>query len=98
MNDRALTNEQLADIANAASANCRAILADAELLFEAGRYPRAHALAILALEEFGKHVFTVSAMNRQDVTGFWRAYHRRFRDHKAKLWQARVSLETLPPW
>jgi AbiV family abortive infection protein len=36
--------------------NARALLADAELLCEHGRYARAAALAVLAVEEVGKFI------------------------------------------
>ena len=56
----ALTDLQLQEVANAAADTCEAPLVDAELLFGAGRYARAHALATLAFEEFGKHVLSRS--------------------------------------
>jgi len=44
----------LAAVASAALANGHDLIADADLLFEAGRMPRAMALSILATEELSK--------------------------------------------
>jgi AbiV family abortive infection protein len=46
--------EDLLKLAQAAIANAGDLLADARTLAEAGRFPRAHALAALACEELGK--------------------------------------------
>lgn len=45
---------QLRQLAQAAAQNASDLAADARLLLDAGRFPRAHALATLALEELGK--------------------------------------------
>jgi AbiV family abortive infection protein len=53
---------ELVCYAAAAADNARSKLADAELLLSGGRWPRAYALAVLAIEEFGKAmgVLTIS--------------------------------------
>ena len=50
--------------AAATAANARDLLSGAELLLEAGRWPRAYALAVLAAEEWGTAyaVITLSFM------------------------------------
>src|SRR5215475_6953436 len=47
---------ELVACANAAAQNGRDLLADAELLSDADRHPRAYSLAVLAVEEYGKAV------------------------------------------
>lgn len=47
---------ELVACANAAAYNGRDLLADAELLSDADRHPRAYSLAVLAVEEYGKAV------------------------------------------
>jgi AbiV family abortive infection protein len=76
--------------------NARSLLEDARLLFEAGRYPRAHALAVLALEEFGKHMMCVSrATQAIGVADTEEEFWRRFNDHKAKLREAKLLIEAI---
>lgn len=48
------TPEQIADAMNATRRNGRALVEEARILFDAGRYARAAALAVLAVEEAGK--------------------------------------------
>ncbi len=48
------TAGQLRQLAQAAAQNATDLAADARLLLDAGRFPRAYALATLALEELGK--------------------------------------------
>jgi AbiV family abortive infection protein len=74
--------EDLLRLAEAALANASDLLADARLLAEAGRFPRAHALATLACEEIGKEyqclreIWLPGAPNH-----FWDSFAR----HKQKL-------------
>ncbi len=56
-----LTPPLLGSLARAALDNASDLLADASVLLQAGRYPRAFALSVLAAEEFGKHMQCVSA-------------------------------------
>jgi AbiV family abortive infection protein len=48
------TSDQLRALRQAARQNAVDLAADARLLLDAGRFPRAYALAVLALEELGK--------------------------------------------
>ena len=48
------TAGQIRQLAQAAAQNAVDLAADARFLLDAGRFPRAHALATLALEELGK--------------------------------------------
>lgn len=81
-----LTSRVLADATLASLRNSQRLIADAETLLLNGRYPTAHALAVLALEEFGKHVMCASANIRGHADEeYWRRFRRRFRDHRDKL-------------
>jgi AbiV family abortive infection protein len=53
---KAANRPELLACATAAAENAHDLLADAELLSDAGRYARAYSLAVLAVEEFGKAV------------------------------------------
>jgi len=80
-----LTPRLLGRFARAALDNASSLLADAEILLNQGRYPRALALTVLAAEEFGKHMMCMSAAvfdlnDPADVKKFWK----RFRSHEAK--------------
>lgn len=79
-----LTIEQLAELSNAALVNARALLDDAQALLDGGRPARAFSLAVLAAEEFGKYVMTVSAVLRRNEPSFWPKFWRRFRSHGPK--------------
>jgi AbiV family abortive infection protein len=74
----ALTDEQILEGMKSISLNARELLDDARFLFDAGRYARAAALAILSLEEnFKKLSLLVHPLIRDDTKGrkeFWRAY------------------------
>jgi hypothetical protein len=48
------TADQLRQLKHAAEQNAEDLTADARVLLDAGRFPRAYALAVLALEELGK--------------------------------------------
>jgi AbiV family abortive infection protein len=79
------TVDQLADLARASLDNATRLLRDAEILLNAGRFPSALALAVLASEEFGKSVMAVSAVARDaSNTEFWRRFWRRTRHHPTK--------------
>jgi AbiV family abortive infection protein len=84
----------LAALAQAALLNARDLLADARQLATAGSVPRAHALAVLALEEVGKSnlcMISLAVPGFQDAEEFWKA----FRSHEAKLQWARGFLEVI---
>jgi AbiV family abortive infection protein len=83
-------------LAMAAFRNSERLLEDACILLRAGRYGPAHALATLALEEFGKHVICISAMARSVVEDdFWPRFWWRMRSHTSKLRQSRLLAETV---
>ena len=82
----------LAKLTQAALFNARDLLGDARKLADAGSWPRAHALAVLALEETGKAGICVQAMgplNQRTPEEFWKA----FKSHEEKLEIARGVLE-----
>ena len=79
-----LTLEQLGDIARKALTNARDLLDEAKELARLNS-PRALSLAVLAGEEFGKHMMCFSAVSIQpDDDPGWLKFRRRFRDHKPK--------------
>lgn len=76
--------------------NAEDLLADAQLLAEAGRFARAHALAALACEELGKSDNCLHAIwSPSGSPAFWSA----FADHGRKLWhtQTMIVLESADP-
>lgn len=78
-----LTAAQIADGMNAAARNARRLLADAECLFDAGRFPSSLSLATLAIEEAGKlpilREISVARSDRE-IDELWR----RYRSHREK--------------
>jgi AbiV family abortive infection protein len=73
----ALDPSQIADGMNAAAENSRRLVADAKLLLDAGSYPTAASLAILAIEETGKlSVLRQLAVEStpQAVAAAWKSY------------------------
>ncbi len=70
-----LTGEQVVVGMNAASANAAALLEDAKLLLANGRYARAVALAVLAVEEDGKRdlIRVLSVASDADIKKLWTA-------------------------
>jgi AbiV family abortive infection protein len=84
----------LARITQAALFNARDLLADAWTLAQAGSWSRAHALAVLALEETGKAGVCIQSMPplaQRTPREFWKA----FNSHESKLELARGVLEFL---
>jgi AbiV family abortive infection protein len=78
-----LTPDLIAAGMNAAAANSKRLLDDAEALFSAGRYPSACSLAILSIEEAGKLSLLralATAPSEKDIRDAWRNY----RDHQTK--------------
>lgn len=78
--------DDLLALFSATEENAFALITDAETLVEAGRFPRAHALATLALEELGKGHLCLLAVVWPEMPPeeFWDD----FRDHKGKLARA----------
>ncbi|MEZ9557322.1 AbiV family abortive infection protein [Vibrio splendidus] len=82
-----LNAEQIAHGMNLATANSVRLLKDAEILFEAGSYPTAFSLAVLAIEEAGKvSILRELAVARdgKEVKEAWRAY--RSHTRKNVMW------------
>ena len=82
-----LSPSQIAAGMNTASKNALRLLEDAEILFNAERYPTAASVAILAIEEIGKHAILRSLSVTKDSVALkkaWKAY----RSHQTKnvLW------------
>jgi AbiV family abortive infection protein len=77
------SRDDLLALFQAAKANARDLISDAELLADAGRFPRAHALATLAHEEIGKAQLCLLAVMLPESTPeeFWDA----FTSHTGKL-------------
>ena len=93
MDKTELTREQIMAVADAAASNASDLLAEARLLLDAGRHARAHALAVLALEEFGKHGLSVVGLLQSGDKEFWARYWSAFRSHNLKLRQARILVQ-----
>jgi AbiV family abortive infection protein len=81
------SRDDLLALFHAAIANANDLLSDAQVLAEAGRFPRAFALATLAWEELSKAQLCVLTVTLPEITPdyFWEG----FRDHEGKL--SRVS-------
>ena len=84
----ALTPAQVAEGIRAASANAGRLAKDAKLLLEAGSFPTAASVAILAIEEAGKvSILRSLALAHSDieVTASWREYRSHTRKNVARL-------------
>lgn len=81
-----LPPRRLGQLAEAALNNSLGLLLDATALYARDGYPRALSLAVLAAEEFGKHVMCLSAIQlRVDDDEGWEEFWRRFLRHRHKL-------------
>lgn len=86
VNDLAPTPRQLGELARLALTNAADLAADAQVLLDAERYPRAFALATLAAEEIGKHYLCVSWSGFDPAyRKVWRRFWKEFHGHTAKL-------------
>ena len=94
-----LTPEQLGELASATLTNSVELLRDAEGLAIFGRYPRAYSLAVLAAEEFGKHMMCFGAGGRESVDpDAWPTFWRKFLSHNPKYENAAsMAMASLPP-
>lgn len=82
-----LTDDQLNEVARLAGENAVGLIADARLLFDANRFPRAYALAVLALEELGKVELCGEVLAGElDQQAFRRAWV----SHDPKLWRSHL--------
>jgi AbiV family abortive infection protein len=85
-NNGPLNTAQLAELARTTLDNARSLLVDAHLLLDAGRWPRAYALAVLAAEEYGKfEACVVAGSYEQADEESWKQFWRDFVLHKPKL-------------
>jgi len=80
---QSLTPQTAAEGINAANENAQDLLSDVELLFENGKYERATALAILAIEEAGKPAILRSILVEDDPKAIKKAWQN-YRKHTAK--------------
>lgn len=81
----ALSTEQLGILAEKTLVNARELLDEAKALALLGHYPRGMKLAVLAGEEFGKHMMCFGAAGlRVDDEEMWKDFHQRFRSHAPK--------------
>lgn len=80
-----LTPEKAAEGINAIVSNAHSLIDDAELLYEHGRYERAAALSILAVEEAGKVSIIRSILMEDDQKELNKEW-KRFRNHLDKNW------------
>ncbi|MFP8490009.1 AbiV family abortive infection protein [Gracilimonas sp. Q87] len=80
-----LTPEKAAEGINAIKSNAHSLIDDAELLYKHGRYERATALSILAVEEAGKVSIIRSILMEDDQKELNKEW-KRFRNHLDKNW------------
>ncbi len=94
-----LTPKQLGELASATLTNSIELLRDAEGLAIFGRYPRAYSLAVLAAEEFGKHMMCIGAVGRESVDPeAWPKFWKTFLSHNPKYENAAsMAMTPLPP-
>jgi len=89
-----LTTEQIAAGMTCAKRNAKRIAEDAQLLFDAERYPSALSLAILSLEESGKLIVLrkmATVTTEQECLDLWRDYRRHTAKHTLTLMPERIS-------
>jgi AbiV family abortive infection protein len=89
------SHDDLLLLLRAALANAKDLLNDAQLLADAGRFPRALALATLSWEELSKADLCALAIGLPENTPdyFWE----RFRDHEGKLSRVHAFAAFLRP-
>lgn len=78
-----LTPAETAEGIRVALENMADLIADAGLLFEAGRYARSISLAVLAIEEFGKVAILRGILVAKDAATLKQEW-RKYRSHSAK--------------
>lgn len=88
-------DDDLLAIIRAAQENAKGLVSDAELLADNSRYPRAYALATLALEEMSKAELCLCVMASLPMSPeqFWAT----FRSHEGKLFTIHYVVEYLRP-
>lgn len=93
-----LSPQKLSQLSIAALHNCQDLLSTAKMLLGTDKFGRAHALATLAMEEFGKHVIAAAAITRSAYPGYdWVKFWKRINSHESKLRQAAIALDALRP-
>jgi AbiV family abortive infection protein len=93
-----LSPQKLSQLSIAALHNCQDLLSTAKMLLGTDKFGRAHALATLAMEEFGKHVIAAAAITRSAYSGYdWVKFWKRINGHESKLRQAAIALDALRP-
>jgi AbiV family abortive infection protein len=89
-----LPAHQVAAGMTCASANARRLAEDAQMLFDAGRYPSATALAVLSLEESGKLSILremSTATSQEQILGLWKRYRQHTAKHTLTLMPDRIA-------
>jgi AbiV family abortive infection protein len=79
-----LNTDQLANGIQLCVTNAKALIEEAELLFQNGRYSRAFSLTILAFEEMGKIPMLVRAACYDNRDDDWAKFWKDFVRHKSK--------------
>jgi AbiV family abortive infection protein len=92
-----LTVEQLEALRAKVLENASELLEEAELLFSARHFARALVLASIALEELSKLLILGGRMGelQAGLDVDWKSFYLRFRNHEAKLKQAKVFEEAI---
>jgi AbiV family abortive infection protein len=89
-----LTTGQIASGMTCADMNAKRLADDAKLLFDAGRYPSALSLAVLSLEESGKHSILrqmATVIDEKELAGLWKGYRRHTSKHTLTLMPERIA-------
>ena len=89
-----LTTEKIAFGMTAAGQNAKRLADDAQRLFDAERYPSALSLAVLSLEESGKHSILremSTATTGEQILGLSKRYRRHTSKHTLTLMPERIA-------
>lgn len=89
-----LTTDQVAAGMTCARQNAKRLAKDAQLLFNAERYPSALSLAVLSLEESGKAIILremATATTEKEILDLWKRYRRHKAKHTLTLMPARIA-------
>lgn len=89
-----LTTDQVAAGMTCAKLNAKRLAMDAQILFDAERYPSALSLAVLSLEESGKLTILremATAVTEYEILELWKRYRRHTAKHALTLMPARIA-------
>jgi AbiV family abortive infection protein len=89
-----MTTDQVAAGMTCAKQNAKRLAKDAQLLFDAERYPSALSLAVLSLEESGKLIILremATAKTEQEILELWKRYRRHTAKHTLTLMPERIA-------